>query len=413
MSNSLAIAAVTATVRNLLFAGINTDLPGAEVTTRPPDKARGNGAGNQLNLFLYQTTLDAAWRNMDMPRQVKAGEISQPPLPLILHYLITAYGADDDDTLGHRLLGRAMSVLHDHPLLGADEIRAALPGNDLDQQVERVRITAQPFTLEEMSKLWTTFQTQYRVSAAYQASVVLIESTLPTRTPLPALTRGRDDRGPVALGDPVLPFPTLLNLALPNQALAARLGDVITLTGHHLDGANAVRLSHPRLPDPLAIPPPALVETTATEVKVRLPDDPARFPAGFYQIAAVIPPSAQQLADDPAALPVLTNQLPFPLAPAITSPLPLNAVRDGIGTVRLRLTCAPQVRPDQRASLLLGDRETLAAPHAALTDTLDFVIAAAPGDYWLRLRVDGVDSMLVDRSVTPPRFDPTQKVTIA
>jgi hypothetical protein len=111
---------------------------------------------------------------------------------------------------------------------------------------------------------------------------------------------------------------------------------------------------------------------------------------------------------------MLTNQLPFSLAPAITSPLPLNAARDGNGNARIRLTCTPQVRPDQRASLLLGDREVLAAPHPNLTDTLDFVVtAAAPGEYWLRLRVDGVDSVLVDRSVTPPRFDPTQKVTIA
>jgi hypothetical protein len=34
------------------------------------------------------------------------------------------------------------------------------------------------------------------------------------------------------------------------------------------------------------------------------------------------------------------------------------------------------------------------------------------GDYWTRLRVDGIDSMLVDRSKTPPVFDPTQKVTV-
>ena len=63
-----------------------------------------------------------------------------------------------------------MGVLHDHPLLGAEEINGALPESDLDQQVERVRITPQPMSVEEMSKLWTTFQTQYRMSAAYQAS---------------------------------------------------------------------------------------------------------------------------------------------------------------------------------------------------------------------------------------------------
>jgi hypothetical protein len=30
----------------------------------------------------------------------------------------------------------------------------------------------------------------------------------------------------------------------------------------------------------------------------------------------------------------------------------------------------------------------------------------------VRLRVDGVDSLLVDRSVSPPVFDTSQKVTV-
>jgi hypothetical protein len=40
------------------------------------------------------------------------------------------------------------------------------------------------------------------------------------------------------------------------------------------------------------------------------------------------------------------------------------------------------------------------------------VPGAPAGEHWLRLRVDGVDSVLVDRSVTPPVYDDTQKVTI-
>ena len=74
MSNSLAIAAVTATLRNLLVAGFAGDGAVADTafTTQPPDKAR-SGTTNQLNLFLYQTTPNAAWRNQSMPH-VKPGE---------------------------------------------------------------------------------------------------------------------------------------------------------------------------------------------------------------------------------------------------------------------------------------------------------------------------------------------------
>ena len=95
MSNSMAIAAVTATLRNLLFQGVTADpdLVDTTVTTQAPDQARdSNNNANQINLFLYQTEPSAAWRNMDMPRQVKLGETGRPPLGLNLYYLITAYG---------------------------------------------------------------------------------------------------------------------------------------------------------------------------------------------------------------------------------------------------------------------------------------------------------------------------------
>ena len=83
MSNSLAIGAVTATLRNLLDKGISAEGGGLHTTTLPPEKAQtfgqADGAG-RINLFLYQTHINAAWRNMDMPGQIKPNETGQPPL---------------------------------------------------------------------------------------------------------------------------------------------------------------------------------------------------------------------------------------------------------------------------------------------------------------------------------------------
>jgi hypothetical protein len=100
-------------------------------------------------------------------------------LALNLYYLLSAYGANDDDPdpHSHRLLAQAMRLLHDHPVLDPGRIREALAGNDLHEQAERLRVTLQPLTLEEMTKLWNTFQTPYRVSVAYEVSVVLIAGT--------------------------------------------------------------------------------------------------------------------------------------------------------------------------------------------------------------------------------------------
>src|SRR5262249_54278184 len=107
-----------------------------------------------------------------------------------------------------------------------------------------------------------------------------------------------------------------------------------------------------------------------------------------------------------------TNALPLLLAPRITI-APDPAARDANGSVTLTINCRPEVRLEQRTALLLGDREVLAGPRAPTTDSLTFVVTSAPvGDSWVRLRVDGVDSLLVDRTKTPPVFDPTQKVTI-
>src|SRR6266850_4384086 len=226
MSNSLAIAAVTATLRQLIEDGVR-DVPGAGASTQPPDKVTTT---NLVNLYLYQTVINAAWRNRDMPRQVKPGETGQPPLALNLYYLLTAYGQGDDSQTvdGHRLLGQAMRVMHDHPVLNSAEIKAAFPDGDLEDQIEHVRITPQPMTLDEMSKLWTTFQAKYRISTAYEVSVVLIESTRPSRTPLPVLKRGEDDRGVDAQGNLTPPFPTLIGIVFPTERQpSAELGDTM------------------------------------------------------------------------------------------------------------------------------------------------------------------------------------------
>lgn len=409
MSNALAIAAVTATLRNLLEAGINGDtvLGFVRTTASPPDKARGNGDNdNQLNLFLYQTTLNAGWRNMDMPRQIKAGEVGQPPLPLNLHYMITAYARDNDDVLSHRILGRAMSVLHDHPLLGAGEIRAALADADLHNQVERIRITPEPLSLEELSKLWTTFQTQYRISAVYEATVVLIESQRAVRAALPVLTRGAGDRGPIAWPDLTPPFPTLTSVeppffhpdALPGQQPNAQLGDSVILRGFHLDGDVTLRFTHPRLSASLELP--LAGQTNPAMLSFTVPNAPATWPAGIYGVSALIKQGGQER---------VTNTLALALAPTITL-----APTDGTpGDFALTVTCAPQVLPDQRVALLFGDREIAVAPRTTATDTLNITVPdVALGEYYVRLRVDGVDSMLINRAVSPPAFFENQKVTI-
>lgn len=410
MSNASAIAAVTLTLQSILGDGVRADpnLNDTTVTVLPPDKARGSNNNNQLNLFLYQLLPDAAWSNMSIPGQVANGETGNPPLALVMHYMLTAFGRDNDTNIpfGHYLLGQAMSVLFDHALLGADEIRnataVALPVSNLDKQVERVRISLQPLSLEEISKLWTGLATQYRLSVVYEVSVALIESTRTTRAPLPVLTRGPDDKGVQGQANLTSPFPVLDGLLLPNNQAAARPGDTLALTGLNLDGASVgVVFNNPFFSAPVEIAP--LAGATGSSLSVTLPNTPAVWPAGLYTVAVMVQRPAETFRRT-------TSLLTFALAPQITiAPATTPAAPGIVYTVN----CNPEIRPEQRASLLIANMEIMADAHVAQTAVLTFTVPdLTAGTYFVRLRVDGVDSLLVNRGVTPPVFDPTQKVIV-
>jgi hypothetical protein len=419
MSNALAIAAVTTTLRAMLDTALALAFGGVDVTTLPPDKARTT-THDQINIFLYNTSIDAALRNTPPPTS-KPGETGESSLPLRLQYLFIAYGQGDDDALGHRLLGEVMSVLHDHPLLSRDEIRDAtsgpLPDSDLHTQVERVRITPMSLNLEEMSKLWMTFQTQFRISAAYEISVVLIDSKRPTLAALPVLGRGsQDDAGVEAAANVESPFPSLSSVESPDPA-ALLPGETLTLRGANLSGTNvSVRIKHQLMDADRVLAP--LPGATATEVRVVVPNEPANLPAGIYTVAVEV--VTTEAAHPGVTFTRTTNRLAFARAPVITSAMPATFARNGAGHVSIpALTCNPQVQPGQRASLLLGGREIHAQPFTTATATLDFEFdnptpAESPAavESFARLRVDGVDSLLMDRTVTPPVFRNGQKVTI-
>jgi hypothetical protein len=405
VSSPAALATVTATLQHLL-SNVATS-----VTTQPPSAAR-SGRGEQLNIFLYNTYYNAAFSNAPMPHETRSGEAGHPPMPLILKFMITAYGANDDDISGQQIMGEAMSVLHDHPLLGPTDITGITPDSGLQDQVERIRITPDSLSLDDMSKLWSSFQSaEYRLSTGYEVSVVLIESTRPARAPLPVLKRGANDQGPeVFASAPV----SLSGLKFENNKPAAELGDTVTLLGNQLSSDDAlVRFRHPLLETPIDLPPQT--SSNREEMDVQLPDvagNPSlgsQWPAGFYTASLFIEPS-----DSPSRC---SNSVAMPLAPGIELVNPASAPA---GAVALTVECLPQIRDGQDVLLLFGERmvepdSVTTPPDPTATSVLSFTISdavASPAPYTLRLRVDGVDSIPVDFSGSTPQFDATAQVTI-
>jgi hypothetical protein len=427
MGNALAIAAVTAVMKDLLNNGlIDHNVTGAvggnvTVSALPPDRvfAPGVQEGNQLNLFLYQVAPNVGWRNVGLPsRDEQGGRLTNPPLVLDLHYLLTAYGAED--LHAEVLLGYAMQLLHETPVLTRQSIRTALQpspvngsilppalqalsASELADQMEQIKIVATALNSEEMSKLWTALQARYRPTAAYQVSVVMIESQRPAKSALPVLTIGpvdpltREPRGPVAAANLDPPFPTLSSVTPPQRRASAHLGDILVVQGHKLDGTNsAVRLTGPRLNQPMELP--VTSGNTATRLETTVPNTPATLPAGLYSLAVLVQRSGDTVRRT-------TNELALALAPQITTTLPASFARDGNGDVTITLTARPEIPPTQRVALLLGDLEIVAQPRTSQTNTVSFLVrGAAPGTYLVRLRVDGVDSEVVNRATAPPEF---------
>ena len=165
---------------------------------------------------------------------------SRPAVVLALAAL-TAYGRAD--LQAEVLLGYALQLLHENPVLSRDAIRRALNpavvsgailptvykslrGADLAEQVELLKITPAALGTEERSRLWSALQAHYRPTAAFQVSVVLIESRKAARCVPPVLSRGGTDpvsqreRGVLAFSGLTPPLPTLEAVIPANPTIA-------------------------------------------------------------------------------------------------------------------------------------------------------------------------------------------------
>lgn len=187
MSNYLAIATVTATLKDLLQEAVAEIIPDVhvEISTERPDKDIPENEA-RVNIFLYQVLNNTAWRNMDLPTRRRDGTLRQrPQVALDLYYLLSFYG-NQRDLVPQRLLGRAVSALHTEPILARTKIQETintvsyLAESDLAEQVELVKFTPLPLNLEELSKLWSllVYNSPYALSVTYKASVVLIEEQI-------------------------------------------------------------------------------------------------------------------------------------------------------------------------------------------------------------------------------------------
>jgi hypothetical protein len=396
MSNHLAIATVTATLDKLLEKPIDDDVPGAKITLVSPETAGGGLPATRVNIFLYQVTPSAAARNDDLPTRSGDGQrfLGRPRIGLDLHYLLTFYGKDTDFE-PQRLLGTVVRTLHARPVLTRHQIRDAitafplLTNANLADDVELVKFTQTPLTLEELSKLWSVFfQTAYRLSVAYQGTVVLIESDDSFSSPLPVRLRNVYVD---TFREPLI------------EAVVAASGDddpildgaQIRVRGKRLQG-NKTRL----LIDGAVLAPTSVSDT---EITATLPP----LTAGLHALQVEhVRQMGTPLKDHGG---VGSNIAALVVTPQIkkNGSYDIQATNQGVetdGTHRadLTVTVVPDVTERQRVAVLLNgtggstDAYTFpSGPRPAPTDTIKVHAGhVRPGTYLVRVQVDGADSPL-------------------
>jgi hypothetical protein len=364
---------------------------------------------------------------------------SVPPLALSLNYVLTVSASDKtSDKLAQNALSSAMLALHDQPWLGRDRFLGFSASSGLENQIENIRITMHPLSLDDVFKLWSGFQTPYRLSVAYEVSVVLIDSKVKSREPLPVLSRGTDKTGKVlddhgvdatagpgpALDDILLPVWLKSGSANPIRQPAVRKGETLIFVGQGLSG-DTVQVRFARLSgssrDSFTVTPvadaagwavtladaPAVPGTPATPAIPEIPEIPAIvWRAGFYSACVVLKSNGVTMT---------SNSLSFGVAPRITlPPPPVYTVPRVGGTATIKVRCEPAIDKNQDVAVIVGSRTIAIVPPADGMNLTVPVEKATAGTFVVRLIVDGVTSIPVDTAAVPPKreFDPKQQVTI-
>jgi hypothetical protein len=174
MASFDAIAAVGQAIRALLsdaatgiFPDASFDLFQAGDFPKPRD-------GMGVSIFLYRVAANTTQRNLP-PRVTNDGRRFRPSLALDLHYMLTPWAPTSDTQ--HRLLGWAMRVLEDTPILPAAYVNAHESQGDTFRPEETVELVYDPLSLQDLSNLWEVLEPKLQPTATYVARRIDIESS--------------------------------------------------------------------------------------------------------------------------------------------------------------------------------------------------------------------------------------------
>jgi hypothetical protein len=408
MSTRQAVAAVTATLSELVASAISGVLPMTKVTNLKPGATGADATSPSVNVYLYRAAPNAGLRNVADPIRNPAGErVRVPVAAWNLQYLLTC-GGDSSQLEPDLLLGAVLTGLNANAALPRTLVRAVdaglaaeagnrrfAAGSGLDAQVELVKLTPLDLSIAELSELFGAHsEAAYALSIAYEASVVLLS---PEQSPRPPLPVGAAPRIVVApLGVPRIA--SVADREGPNAPVV--IGSTLVIRGERLRAPFArVRLGTLDVDV-------ALNEGSADRIELALSPLDAE---GNPQPRALAPgPLGVQVrhridvAGDPSAPDLrpgaTSNVIPILLRPALVGDPGLVPAR---AEPMIRVGMAPAPKPEWEYRLLLSalgrdPPQSFALELSAIDgQRLEFGATGVPSGEWLvRLQVNGAESML-------------------
>lgn len=125
-----------------------------------------------VSVYLYRVTVNA---NRNLPARIgRDGNRHKPPIPLDLHYLVTAWAGDP--VKQQRMLGFAIRALEDMPILASGLLNRNGPEPDVFRPEESVELVWESVPVQDLSDVWKVAQIKEQPSATYVARMVEIES---------------------------------------------------------------------------------------------------------------------------------------------------------------------------------------------------------------------------------------------
>lgn len=138
------------------------------------------GQDTSLTLCLYNVIENPFMKNQELSYP-GPNEWHYPPLVLDLYYLLTPHshiGDSKQRTIEEqKILGDAMRVLYDHPILRGSTLQGVLAESD-----EQLKITLNPMSLGDLTGIWQAIPIkQFKPSVNYIVSPVKLDSKRKTQ----------------------------------------------------------------------------------------------------------------------------------------------------------------------------------------------------------------------------------------